>query len=66
MDIEEGKAYATYLEINLSEIFAKGIPTKSNPALSNLSKKIGVNAETISRRVSLLVLPSDIQNMVES
>lgn len=54
--VEEGQAYANYLSLTLLQILEKN-PSKDNPDLKDLSQRIGVKEQTISRRVSLLVLP---------
>ena len=51
--IEEARAYAGYLS---GDDYSQG----------NLSSKIGVSQEVISKRVSLLDLPESIQAMVEN
>jgi len=63
--VEEGKAYANYLQIDFCSSGTK-LPSHGNPDITELSKHIGVGEETISRRVSLLFLPEDIQNMIEN
>ena len=57
--IEEGKAYANYLKIDMASIGCQ-LPSNKYPDLKVLSKQIGVGENVISRRVSLLVLPEDV------
>jgi len=48
------------LEINDGKIFT--IPSHQKSDVIELAETIGVKKETISRRISLLVLPEDVQN----
>lgn len=63
--IEEGKAYANYLKIDIGSIGTK-LPSHHDPDLKELSKQIGVGENVISRRISLLILPENVQSMIEN
>ena len=60
--VEEGKAYANYLNFNLDSVGVQ-IPTHKNQDVQELSQQIGVGENVISRRISLLLLPEDVQKL---